>query len=154
MKDILKSLQQDFIAYQGSLTTPPCSEAVSWLVARHPMKISKHDVRNWHFPIGFSNDILCSPPDDSIQENIRFRRNANGAELQTNPEQEQAVLLELLSGEWWLRGFVRFTKDQYTLIRIQPKFNWLAILKCIYFIQMSYKCYVKPKYTCKRQSIL
>lgn len=46
MKDILKSLQQDFIAYQGSLTTPPCSEAVSWLVARHPMKISKKDVRN------------------------------------------------------------------------------------------------------------
>lgn len=45
MKDIIKSLQQDFIAYQGSLTTPPCSEAVSWLVARQPMKIAKHDVR-------------------------------------------------------------------------------------------------------------
>ena len=44
MKDIVKSLQQDFIAYQGSLTTPPCSEAVSWLVARDPMKISRHDV--------------------------------------------------------------------------------------------------------------
>lgn len=44
MKDIVKSTQQDFIAYQGSLTTPPCSEAVSWLVARHPMKISRQDV--------------------------------------------------------------------------------------------------------------
>lgn len=44
MKDIVKSLQQEFIAYQGSLTTPPCSEAVSWLVARNPMKISRNDV--------------------------------------------------------------------------------------------------------------
>lgn len=44
MKDIVKSLDQEFIAYQGSLTTPPCAEAVSWLVARHPMKISRSDV--------------------------------------------------------------------------------------------------------------
>lgn len=44
MKDIIRSLQQDFIAYQGSLTTPPCAEAVSWLVARDPMKISRNDV--------------------------------------------------------------------------------------------------------------
>lgn len=45
MKDIVRSLEQEFIAYQGSLTTPPCAEAVSWLVARNPMKISRNDVR-------------------------------------------------------------------------------------------------------------
>lgn len=58
MKDIVRSLQQDFIAYQGSLTTPPCSEAVSWLVARDPMKISRNDVSGLfllEFEFGGSN---------------------------------------------------------------------------------------------------
>lgn len=49
MKDIVRSLEQEFIAYQGSLTTPPCAEAVSWLVARNPMKISRNDVRIKYF---------------------------------------------------------------------------------------------------------
>lgn len=60
MKDIVRSLEQEFIAYQGSLTTPPCAEAVSWLVARNPMKISRNDVRIEYFFISsfFSSVFL------------------------------------------------------------------------------------------------
>lgn len=45
MNDIIGPFSQDFIAYQGSLTTPPCAEAVSWLVSREMQMISPRDVR-------------------------------------------------------------------------------------------------------------
>lgn len=111
MKDIVKSVQQDFIAYQGSLTTPPCSEAVSWLVARHPMKISRHDVS---FPIRIQNVLidfsavfifwreinfylfLAIFPDDCVQENVHERPTVNGTQLQAASSEERTVLLELL----------------------------------------------------------
>ncbi len=37
--------------YKGSLTTPPCSEIVTWLVVNNPQPISKDqlDVVNFHF---------------------------------------------------------------------------------------------------------
>lgn len=45
MRDIVGPFTQKFIAYQGSLTTPPCHEAVSWLVAAEMHSISERDVR-------------------------------------------------------------------------------------------------------------
>ena len=36
---------RDFFTYEGSLTTPPCSEIVQWLVLREPLKINENDVR-------------------------------------------------------------------------------------------------------------
>ncbi|MET1077397.1 MAG: carbonic anhydrase family protein [Pseudomonas sp.] len=32
--------EQGYYSYQGSLTTPPCSEGVSWLVLNHPVTLS------------------------------------------------------------------------------------------------------------------
>lgn len=46
MDDIVGSFSQPFIGYQGSLTTPPCHEAVSWLVAEEMKAISPRDVRS------------------------------------------------------------------------------------------------------------
>lgn len=45
MNDFVGSFDQAFIGYQGSLTTPPCREAVSWLVAEEMQLISPGDVR-------------------------------------------------------------------------------------------------------------
>lgn len=35
---------RDFFTYEGSLTTPPCSEVVTWLVLREPLKITEVEV--------------------------------------------------------------------------------------------------------------
>lgn len=41
---LLPSLNQRFYSYKGSLTTPPCSEVVNWVVMRDPVKISYEKV--------------------------------------------------------------------------------------------------------------
>ncbi|ORY42184.1 carbonic anhydrase, partial [Rhizoclosmatium globosum] len=42
MSSIITAIAEaDFFSYTGSLTTPPCTEGVLWLVARQPLKISQ-----------------------------------------------------------------------------------------------------------------
>jgi carbonic anhydrase len=35
---------RSYYTFQGSLTTPPCSEGVTWLVLKTPLKIAKWEV--------------------------------------------------------------------------------------------------------------
>lgn len=42
--EIVGNLKEKFVTYAGSLTTPPCAEAVTWLVAKEPRLISISDV--------------------------------------------------------------------------------------------------------------
>jgi carbonic anhydrase len=52
--------------YDGSLTTPPCTEGINWLVVKKPLKISKkqqavlvdHWAGNVNFANGFGNNRL------------------------------------------------------------------------------------------------
>ncbi|MGO7424740.1 carbonic anhydrase family protein, partial [Rhizobium ruizarguesonis] len=32
-------------SYEGSLTTPPCSEIVDWMVLRQPIEVDERDIR-------------------------------------------------------------------------------------------------------------
>ncbi|XP_041367063.1 carbonic anhydrase-like [Gigantopelta aegis] len=41
----LLPLQKDFLVYQGSLTTPPCSESVRHIVMRYPINISSQNLQ-------------------------------------------------------------------------------------------------------------
>ncbi len=45
--DLIKNLnfnKNNLYTYKGSLTTPPCSEIVTWLVVNQPQSISKEQV--------------------------------------------------------------------------------------------------------------
>jgi carbonic anhydrase len=33
--------------YQGSLTTPPCSQGIRWFVVEEPLKVSNKDLQRW-----------------------------------------------------------------------------------------------------------
>lgn len=43
ISDILPE-QRDYYAYMGSLTTPPCTEGVLWLVLKQPMELSREQI--------------------------------------------------------------------------------------------------------------
>lgn len=47
--------KRGYFSYAGSLTTPPCSEGVSWYVLKEPIKVSEDQVRLVHQLIGGEN---------------------------------------------------------------------------------------------------
>lgn len=47
---------QDYYRFNGSLTTPPCSEGVTWLVMKQPMSISTEQVTQFSKTIGHANN--------------------------------------------------------------------------------------------------
>jgi carbonic anhydrase len=47
LADLLPA-QQGYYHYMGSLTTPPCSEDVSWQVLKQPVEISKAQLKAFH----------------------------------------------------------------------------------------------------------
>uniref|UniRef100_A0A3B4WB83 Alpha-carbonic anhydrase domain-containing protein n=1 Tax=Seriola lalandi dorsalis TaxID=1841481 RepID=A0A3B4WB83_SERLL len=42
----LDPLLRDYWVYEGSLTTPPCSENVTWILYRYPLTISQLQVKH------------------------------------------------------------------------------------------------------------
>jgi carbonic anhydrase len=48
----LLPMKRDYLTYQGSLTTPPCSEGVRWIVFREPVRISDSQVRKFTRAVG------------------------------------------------------------------------------------------------------
>jgi carbonic anhydrase len=48
--------ERDYYQFTGSLTTPPCSEGVLWLVIRKPASASKAQVEAFSKTMGFANN--------------------------------------------------------------------------------------------------
>ncbi|CAO1426199.1 unnamed protein product [Diamesa tonsa] len=44
IRDLIKSLDFEYLSYKGSMTTPPCTETVTWLVSVKPMNISSYEL--------------------------------------------------------------------------------------------------------------
>lgn len=47
---------KDYYRFNGSLTTPPCSEGVSWFVAKKPASASHAQVEQFTRAVGFANN--------------------------------------------------------------------------------------------------
>lgn len=40
LQDIVTQFTDNYVTYKGSLTTPPCSETVIWIISPYPQRIS------------------------------------------------------------------------------------------------------------------
>lgn len=52
---------RDYMRYSGSLTTPPCSEGVRWLVMKRPMTASSAQIAAMGAALGFANNRPTQP---------------------------------------------------------------------------------------------
>ncbi len=52
---------RDYYRFNGSLTTPPCSEGVWWLVMKKPASASKAQVAQFSKTVGFANNRPVQP---------------------------------------------------------------------------------------------
>ncbi len=58
--DILPS-HQDYYRYNGSLTTPPCTEGVTWLVMKQPLSVSKQQIKQFESLLDHPNNRPIQP---------------------------------------------------------------------------------------------
>lgn len=56
----------EFFTYSGSLTTPPCTENVRWIVMRRPLEASAEQLRFLQKLLGFSNNRPTQPLDGRL----------------------------------------------------------------------------------------
>ena len=52
---------KEYYRYNGSLTTPPCSEGVRWYVLKEPVTVSKAQIEQFSKTVGFANNRPVQP---------------------------------------------------------------------------------------------
>uniref|UniRef100_A0A0B6Y957 Alpha-carbonic anhydrase domain-containing protein n=1 Tax=Arion vulgaris TaxID=1028688 RepID=A0A0B6Y957_9EUPU len=68
----------DFWTYEGSLTTPPCSENVTWIVLRYPLMLSLSQMENFRRVCTFIKGSRPYPGDDGYMvDNFRSSQPLN-----------------------------------------------------------------------------
>jgi carbonic anhydrase len=53
--------RSDYFLYNGSLTTPPCTEGVRWVVIKQPIIASAEQIQHYHDLLGFDNNRPVQP---------------------------------------------------------------------------------------------
>lgn len=53
--------KRDYYRFSGSLTTPPCSEGVNWLVLKQPVTASEQQIEHLHAAMGHDNARPVQP---------------------------------------------------------------------------------------------
>lgn len=53
--------KHEYYRFSGSLTTPPCSEGVRWIVMKTPVTVSKEQVATFAKALGFANNRPIQP---------------------------------------------------------------------------------------------
>jgi carbonic anhydrase len=51
----------NYYLYNGSLTTPPCTEGVKWIVLKQPIIASPEQIQHYHDLLGFDNNRPVQP---------------------------------------------------------------------------------------------
>lgn len=59
--DMLITNRGDYFLYNGSLTTPPCTEGVQWVVIKQPIIASPDQIQHYHDLLGFDNNRPIQP---------------------------------------------------------------------------------------------
>ena len=52
---------RSYYRFNGSLTTPPCSEGVWWMVTKHPVTASKAQIAQFSKTLGVANNRPLQP---------------------------------------------------------------------------------------------
>jgi carbonic anhydrase len=68
-----------YLRYSGSLTTPPCTEGVLWVVMRERMTVSRDQVQTFERALGFANNRPVQPV--NARALLRARGTRAGIEL-------------------------------------------------------------------------
>jgi carbonic anhydrase len=53
--------RSEYFLYNGSLTTPPCTEGVKWIVLKRPVIASPEQIQHYHDLLGFDNNRPIQP---------------------------------------------------------------------------------------------
>jgi carbonic anhydrase len=53
--------ERDYYRFNGSLTTPPCSEGVRWFVVKRPATASRSQIKQFSKAIGVANNRPLQP---------------------------------------------------------------------------------------------
>lgn len=66
--NVMDMLPRDkkYYFYNGSLTTPPCSEGVAWLVLKEPIEVSKKQIELFRSTMGFANNRPTQPQNTRV----------------------------------------------------------------------------------------
>lgn len=59
--NLLVQKRDDYFLYNGSLTTPPCTEGVQWVVMKQPIIASEEQIQHYHDLLGFDNNRPIQP---------------------------------------------------------------------------------------------
>jgi carbonic anhydrase len=57
---------RDYYSFNGSLTTPPCSEGVKWMVMKQPVSVSKDQVEAFKRVMGHPNNRPVQPVNNRV----------------------------------------------------------------------------------------
>ena len=58
--------RKDSFLYNGSLTTPPCTEGVQWVVLKQPVIVSPEQIQHYRDLLGFNNNRPIQPHNSRI----------------------------------------------------------------------------------------